>query len=65
MGKAILFLFAILQGIAILLGMINAGDWNIGHWNEETRNTVATLPAMIIVILTLLYFSGSNDKKGK
>lgn len=65
MGKGILFLFAILQGIAIALGMINAGDWNIGRWDEATRNTVATLPAMIMVILILLYFSAPNDQKGK
>ena len=64
MGKAILILFAIMQGIAILLGMINAGDWNIGRWDAETRNTVATLPVGIIIVLILLYFSGSNEKKG-
>jgi len=65
MGKAILLLFAIMQGIAIALGMINAGDWNIGHWDEGTRNAVATFPATIIIFLILLYFSGTKDEKGK
>jgi hypothetical protein len=66
MGKAILILFAIMQGIAVLLGMINAGDWNIGRWDAGTRNAVATIPVTIMIILILMYFSGSkNEKEGK
>lgn len=60
MLKGILVIFAVIQGIAILLGMINAGDWNIGHWDAQTRNVVATLPATMVIVLALLAAAGSK-----
>lgn len=65
MFKALLIMFAVMQGIAILLGMINAGDWNISHWDAATRNAVATIPVTIVIILIMLYFAGGDEKEGK
>jgi hypothetical protein len=63
MLKGLLLIFAVMQVIAILLGMINAGDWNIGHWDAETRNTVATLPVSIAIIIALMAASATAEGK--